>query len=204
MKKIYLLLAIISAIFLAPWAQAAFNPAAKYCEQMGYDYVIKDNDAGQSAYCVFPDKTSCDDWAFFTGKCGQKFNYCTLKGYVSKTGSGEKCATSYAADCTLCVVSSQETPMVEVMDKNGEPLEFTENNFSFTKKEKPTAFCGNNECEIGETIENCSVDCKPSSSPSTATPKKQDFTGFIIVGIVVVILILSGVAYLVYKKFLGT
>lgn len=203
MKKIfYSILITLAALTFAGLAQAAFNPAARYCDQLGYSYMVKDTTSGQVAYCVFPDSTSCDDWAFFTGKCGQKYNYCTLKGYGSKAANGEKCATSYATDCTLCVVNGQETPLVEVMDKNGETLQVDERDYSFKKQEKPKTVCGDGSCDVGEDTNNCAQDCK-ATAPITPKPK-QDFTGFIILGIIMVILILSGVAYLVYKKFLGT
>lgn len=37
------------------------NPAADFCTNQGYDY--------QNGRCVFPDGTSCEEWAFFRGEC---------------------------------------------------------------------------------------------------------------------------------------
>ncbi|NHW24231.1 MAG: DUF333 domain-containing protein [Archaeoglobales archaeon] len=49
------------------------NPAAVYCKQMGYEYRIENTAKGQAGICVFPDKTECEEWAFFRGECGQKW-----------------------------------------------------------------------------------------------------------------------------------
>jgi putative hemolysin len=46
------------------------NPAAAYCEQNGYEYEIRTADDGsQSGVCVFPDGSTCDEWAYFRGEC---------------------------------------------------------------------------------------------------------------------------------------
>ncbi|MGE5222873.1 MAG: DUF333 domain-containing protein [Omnitrophica WOR_2 bacterium] len=46
------------------------NPAAVNCEQKGYRSEIRTADDGsQSAACVFPDGSECDEWAFFRGEC---------------------------------------------------------------------------------------------------------------------------------------
>ena len=34
--------------------------------------------------CIFPDKTECEEWKFYRGKCGQEWSYCTLKSYDLK------------------------------------------------------------------------------------------------------------------------
>lgn len=47
------------------------NPAALYCEQNGYWHEIRTaNDGSQSGVCVFPDGSSCDEWAYYRGECG--------------------------------------------------------------------------------------------------------------------------------------
>lgn len=46
------------------------NPAAAYCEQNGYEHDIRNADDGsQSGVCVFPDGSTCDEWAYFRGEC---------------------------------------------------------------------------------------------------------------------------------------
>jgi putative hemolysin len=47
------------------------NPASVYCEQNGNKLEISTAaDGSQSGVCVFPDGSSCDEWAYFRGECG--------------------------------------------------------------------------------------------------------------------------------------
>ena len=47
------------------------NPASKFCEDQGYTVEIRTAaDGSQAGYCIFPDGTECDEWAFFRGECG--------------------------------------------------------------------------------------------------------------------------------------
>ncbi len=45
------------------------NPASVYCEEEGGQVEIRDAAAGQVGYCVFPDGSECEEWAFFQGEC---------------------------------------------------------------------------------------------------------------------------------------
>ena len=47
------------------------NPASVYCEQEGNKLEIRTAaDGSQNGICVFPDGSSCDEWAYFRGDCG--------------------------------------------------------------------------------------------------------------------------------------
>jgi len=47
------------------------NPASVYCEQQGYQVEIRTaSDGSQTGYCIFPDGSECDEWAYFRGECG--------------------------------------------------------------------------------------------------------------------------------------
>jgi len=47
------------------------NPASVYCEQNGNTLEIHTADDGsQSGVCIFPDGSTCDEWAYFRGECG--------------------------------------------------------------------------------------------------------------------------------------
>jgi putative hemolysin len=47
------------------------NPASVYCEQQGYRLEIRSAaDGSQNGFCVFPDGSECEEWAFFRGECG--------------------------------------------------------------------------------------------------------------------------------------
>ena len=47
------------------------NPASVYCEQNGNKLEIHTaGDGSQSGVCVFPNGSTCDEWAYFRGECG--------------------------------------------------------------------------------------------------------------------------------------
>jgi putative hemolysin len=47
------------------------NPASVYCEQNGNKLEIRTAaDGSQYGICVFPDGTTCDEWAYYRGECG--------------------------------------------------------------------------------------------------------------------------------------
>jgi len=45
------------------------NPASVYCEEQGGRLEIRDEEGGQAGYCIFPDGSECEEWAFFRGEC---------------------------------------------------------------------------------------------------------------------------------------
>ena len=47
------------------------NPASVYCTQTGNKLEIRTAaDGSQNGICVFPDGSTCDEWAYFRGECG--------------------------------------------------------------------------------------------------------------------------------------
>ncbi len=58
------------------------NPAAVYCEGLGYSYKSIETAAGTDADCIFPDESRCGQWDFLSGRCGQEFTYCHQQGWV--------------------------------------------------------------------------------------------------------------------------
>jgi putative hemolysin len=82
--------------------QKIANPAAVYCKGLGYEYkIIADSEGGQKGVCVFLDKSECDAWDFFTGKCGKEYTYCEMHGGKIITTT-EGC--SFSSECALCVL----------------------------------------------------------------------------------------------------
>lgn len=46
------------------------NPAAIYCEAQGYTFEVVSQPTGlQCGYCVFPDGSRCDGWAYLHNEC---------------------------------------------------------------------------------------------------------------------------------------
>jgi putative hemolysin len=55
----------------APEAIGMPNPAAVYCEQQGFMLeTVTAQDGSQSANCIFPDGSKCEEWAFYRHECG--------------------------------------------------------------------------------------------------------------------------------------
>jgi putative hemolysin len=47
------------------------NPASVYCEQNGNKLEIRTaTDGSQNGVCIFPDGSTCDEWAYYRGECG--------------------------------------------------------------------------------------------------------------------------------------
>jgi putative hemolysin len=45
------------------------NPASKYCEDQGFKLEMRNEAAGTVGYCLFPDGTECEEWAYYRGEC---------------------------------------------------------------------------------------------------------------------------------------
>lgn len=46
------------------------NPASVFCEEKGYTLEIRTaEDGSQQGFCIFPDGSKCDEWAYFRGEC---------------------------------------------------------------------------------------------------------------------------------------
>jgi uncharacterized protein len=63
------------------------NPASVYCSEMGYTLETVNDANGQSANCVFPDGTKCEQFSFFRGQCGAKHSFCARQGGVVSADS---------------------------------------------------------------------------------------------------------------------
>lgn len=63
------------------------NPAAVYCEGLGYSMENVIRNGGGDADCIFPDGSRCGQWDFLSGRCGQEFSHCEMQGNVLQEGS---------------------------------------------------------------------------------------------------------------------
>jgi C1A family cysteine protease len=92
------------------------NPAAVYCDELGYEYkIINDGAGGQRGVCIFPDNSSCGAWDFFTGKCGQNYSYCGLHGCDIETIRDGK--NPYSPEYAVCILPNKtKTSVIKLMD----------------------------------------------------------------------------------------
>jgi len=105
-------------IFLAEGVKGMASPSAVYCQELGYKWTIKKTEEGEIGICEFPDGSSCSDWEFLKGRCGQEYSYCHQKGYQLKTLSDDKkCASIFSKDCAVCVLSGGEEVEVSTLMK---------------------------------------------------------------------------------------
>jgi putative hemolysin len=45
------------------------NPASKFCTDQGYKWEVRNESGGQVGYCLFPDGSECEEWAFYRNQC---------------------------------------------------------------------------------------------------------------------------------------
>ena len=97
------------------------NPAAVYCEDLGYEYFIKNTKDGDYGMCRLPDGSEVEEWKFVEGKEKTEYSYCQQKGYNIKTVSGEQC--NYSAECAVCVLDDDTEVEVTQLIKHEKELE---------------------------------------------------------------------------------
>ncbi len=80
--------------------------AAEYCTKLGFTL------AGEQ--CTFPDGTSCEQWSFYRGECGQPHSYCNLHGgSISTTTEDAGTWTAVYGTCTVAGQQCQESSFVQ-------------------------------------------------------------------------------------------
>jgi hypothetical protein len=83
--------------FLLPGTADLANPAAQHCLDQGFRTEVRTEAGGQAGYCVFPDGTACEAWAFYQGACTQS-ETAPLAGTApagTAEGSPEQTVTAY-------------------------------------------------------------------------------------------------------------
>lgn len=144
MKKIFFVSFLASMVFGAGFVFAIANPAATYCENMGYTL------SGEN--CVFTDGTSCEQWAFYRKECGQSYVKdlgCAQNGEASEPG--KECCSGFVA-----IQASNVMPDGQCITAvGGWPV---------------CRPCGNGTCDEGENKCNCPQDCSTPPCDPNACP----------------------------------
>lgn len=108
-------------------AFAIMNPAAKYCEILGYEYVIeKDSTGAEFGTCILPDGSKVDAWDFYTGKVKQEYSYCAKYGYNTEIRATKMLGDTL--DCLYCTKakglrSAEDVSVEDLMKANGDYIE---------------------------------------------------------------------------------
>lgn len=130
-------------------AMALNNPAAVYCEALGYEYRVEKTDQGDRGYCVLEGNQAVDAWQFLQGKAAQDKSYCAVHGYGQEVVTDPKKCINFLTDsCLVCVL------------RDGRAVEMTEL-MGLTFEETS---CGDGVCGLPENYKTCHEDC-PSGSP---------------------------------------
>ena len=95
------------------------NPAAVYCQDMGYEYSVIDGPDGQRGVCVFDDGSSCDAWDFLKGKCRQDCSYCAKNGFDTEIRNDGK--NPLSREYAVCI--DKQNRVVGSVVKLGKVLE---------------------------------------------------------------------------------
>ena len=124
MKLISLLLFIA---LMAGEAAALPNPAAVYCERLGFEYKKVQTPAGAKGMVVVKPGVEFDAWDFFKGKVGNEYSFGALYGYDTEcvcTNIG-----TYMAEYAVCVSKAAKgqkngvrIPLQALMEQKGVPL----------------------------------------------------------------------------------
>ena len=127
MKRLLITIGLLVAVcLLVPAAGALMNPAAVYCDAMGYKYSVESGEAGDTGYCTVDGGLRIESWAFLRGEAGSEYGYCEDQGYPAKTITDPViCAGIYSDSCMVCVLPDGEE--VEVSGLMG--LSFREPEF---------------------------------------------------------------------------
>ncbi|HUW05803.1 MAG TPA: GEVED domain-containing protein [Williamwhitmania sp.] len=127
MKKITILLAVLF-ISVSLYAQKGFkNPAAAYCEYLGYKYSVQtDARNGSVGVVTLPNGKTVNAWDFYRGKIGQEYSYAALKGYEIQTETITK--DGYTTERPVAVRTErgveQRIPLDQLMAMFGDNIEF--------------------------------------------------------------------------------
>ena len=100
------------------------NPAAAYCNALGFDFEIsKDSVGNEIDECILPDATRLDAWKFMRGEAGEEYSYCSKMNMqtksITRTHDGYKTQVAVCESINKKGVLEQ-TDMLELMRNNGD------------------------------------------------------------------------------------
>jgi len=113
---------LFAILILSSPVLAMRNPAAVYCNALGYTYHIEKTKEGDLGICILDNGKPVDAWKFFLGKEMGEKSYCVKKGYELKIISGEECEKYGVKECAACVVNGTPVEVSKLMN-----LSFEEN-----------------------------------------------------------------------------
>ena len=210
MKQRAILYVILSIfLFSANSVIAIPNPAAVYCGEQGYEYVIRSDQVG---VCISPDGIECDAWQYYC-KCNPE--ECQLGNYSCDL-SCKKLSCKKAGESALvseCCEGLNKIPPTMIYDDEC-------NETGMGGWTSICSDCGNYICDSWENKCNCPEDCggtttttiprtttttvsktTTTATTTTITPLKTPETSYttILYGIIIVGLLIVASIYFTKK-----
>lgn len=170
-----------------------------YCKKMGYDIKTARDiitcerlATEECAVCIFPNKTEVEVTKLMNldlreGKCGD--GKCVIgENYFNCLQDCPSGSIDIVCDKVKDGICDPDCVRLNMKDQDPDCLEAT------TTTSRPT--CGNNVCEIGETISNCPQDCVVT----TSTQPKPSIVGIPFYVYIIIIVIIIAIIILFIKK----
>jgi putative hemolysin len=112
---LFIVLLLTGTIIAVP-AGAMTNPAAGYCNALGYQYTdIIGKDGSMTGYCMLPGNRSADAWQFLEGNVSPELSYCKKAGLDIRTVHDPKVCGLLGSSCGVCVKTDGSTQEVTAM-----------------------------------------------------------------------------------------
>ena len=122
-NKICLFFLFFSALFVQQ-ALTLPNPAAVYCDKMGYEYKTIQTPEGARGVVIVGPGVEYDAWDFFKGKVGQKYSFGALCGYDTECVRTN--INGYIVEYAVCVSrgkggrkGGERIPLTDLMEQKG-------------------------------------------------------------------------------------
>jgi putative hemolysin len=197
MKIVNVLVAVAVVVFLSVQVAALVNPAAAYCERLGYKYVMEETPAGTAGYCQMPDGEMCLPSEFMRGTCGRRYNYCSIKNLHQLT-TNQPGLCRQQDICVVCqlpngtYVDAIQAALNDRMFGSPDDLQDLVLTVATTTTTQASKIvCGNLVCEPGED-NSCPTDCVPPA------PKESTMT--LILGVLVLLVVVAAAVELHERK----
>jgi len=144
--------AICVLLLLSIPAISITNPAATYCQALGYQYqTVKNDDGSEYGLCDLKDGRVVDAWMFLLGLEAEDCSYCAKRGLRMEVVSDPRLCQIFMTDrCAACIL------------EDGQLVEVTRlMNLSFGEDR-----CGDGICGLAENKSNCPQDCSSEEGSS--------------------------------------
>ena len=140
--KRFTILILVGFLAVPSFAQKGFkNPAAVYCEQLGYRYSVESDRAGNDVgVCVLPNGQKVNAWDFYRGKVAKEYSYAAMKGYDITTEVVT--INGYTVEQPVCTRIERgqkvKVTLEQLMERNGNQMELESKHVSVDPTESAT------------------------------------------------------------------